>query len=371
MVAFPKIRDSLMGFLKFSIVLLFILSVGSAGTSFYLSTIRENELEKRLQLESRVEALEETNAVLEQELTSVEFERDELKDALEDRRLDMEDLESEAREYERAFESARKRNQELERILDELEARIYSMKSAQEVSEPAPTYLNVRVIPEEGLDADAYSEESYSDDEYSEDYESPMGAPMEEIERAKPPALETYQPQTVVPTPKQSRSSLLSRFGRKRQATERLWQPVQEPVAQAAKSMALPRATPTSSARLAQAAGPSATQSRTYDASPMRREAIPPPPEPVEAEELEPRQAADQTIAAGHVLLVNRKFNFVVVNLGIRQGLELDDVLMIERDGGQIAKTRIEKIYDDYCAAYIVEEQGDSPIEEGDLVSKA
>ena len=79
----------------------------------------------------------------------------------------------------------------------------------------------------------------------------------------------------------------------------------------------------------------------------------------------------DQTIAAGNVLLVNRKYNFVVVNLGSRQGLSLDEVVTIQHGGAEVGKARVEKLYDDYSAAYIVEEQSENPIGEGDAVTVA
>ena len=57
--------------------------------------------------------------------------------------------------------------------------------------------------------------------------------------------------------------------------------------------------------------------------------------------------------------------------MGARQGIEVNDILAIEKSGKRIAKARVEKLYDDYCAAYIVEEQSEIPIEEGYLVAAA
>lgn len=78
--------------------------------------------------------------------------------------------------------------------------------------------------------------------------------------------------------------------------------------------------------------------------------------------------AATSEDGSGRVLLVNRKFNFAVTNLGSNDGLALNDIMSIQRGGKEIGKVRIEKIYDDYCAAYIIEEQSETPIGENDAV---
>jgi len=79
-------------------------------------------------------------------------------------------------------------------------------------------------------------------------------------------------------------------------------------------------------------------------------------------------RATNTGLQRGSVLLVNRKFNFIVVDLGSKQGLNIDDLVAVQDEGVQIAKARIEKIYDDYSAAYIIEELSDFEIKEGALV---
>lgn len=71
------------------------------------------------------------------------------------------------------------------------------------------------------------------------------------------------------------------------------------------------------------------------------------------------------------VLTVNRKFNFVVVNFGIKDNAKVGDSLQLQRGGKTIAEAKIEKIYDNFAAAAIVKESKDTPIQEGDQIRKA
>ncbi len=71
------------------------------------------------------------------------------------------------------------------------------------------------------------------------------------------------------------------------------------------------------------------------------------------------------------VLTVNRKFNFVVVNFGLKDSAKIGDALTLQRDGKTVGQAAIEKIYDNFAAATIVKENKEAPIKEGDKVSKA
>ncbi len=85
--------------------------------------------------------------------------------------------------------------------------------------------------------------------------------------------------------------------------------------------------------------------------------------------------AVDETTAAAttnsRVLTVNRKFNFVVVNLGLRDNLKMGDTVNIVRAGKTVGSASVEKIYDNFAAANITKEPKDAPIKEGDSVSVA
>jgi len=71
------------------------------------------------------------------------------------------------------------------------------------------------------------------------------------------------------------------------------------------------------------------------------------------------------------VMTVNRKFNFVVMNLGLKDGIKMGDRITVLRDGDTVAVVEIEKLYDNFAAATILEEKKDRQIAEGDLVRKS
>lgn len=68
------------------------------------------------------------------------------------------------------------------------------------------------------------------------------------------------------------------------------------------------------------------------------------------------------------VLTVNRKFNFVVVNIGLQQKLKIGDVLEVVRNGKPAARLQVEKLYASFSAASITQEPKDAPVKEGDLI---
>ena len=68
------------------------------------------------------------------------------------------------------------------------------------------------------------------------------------------------------------------------------------------------------------------------------------------------------------VLSVNRQFNFVVVNLGLRDHVKIGDALRVEQKGKLIGRIQVEKLYENFSACAILEEAKPSQIHEGDLV---
>lgn len=92
---------------------------------------------------------------------------------------------------------------------------------------------------------------------------------------------------------------------------------------------------------------------------------IPKPASPLTAEPPPTTQRPFQ------VLSINRQFNFVVVNLGIRDRLKIGDELRVEQNGKLIGRIKVEKLYENFSACGIVEETSGSKIKEGDLVRLA
>lgn len=71
------------------------------------------------------------------------------------------------------------------------------------------------------------------------------------------------------------------------------------------------------------------------------------------------------------VLSVNRKFGFVVVNLGVRDQIKVGDTLRVEQGGKLAGRIQVDKLYDNFSACVILEEIKPAQIQEGDLVRLA
>jgi ABC-type Na+ efflux pump permease subunit len=95
-------------------------------------------------------------------------------------------------------------------------------------------------------------------------------------------------------------------------------------------------------------------------------------PEKLKTEiELPPVVVSAGTTEPGKVLVINRDFNFVVVDRGLQEGIARSEFLFIARDGKPVARVQAEKVYDHFSACAIVEESRSNPIHEGDQVSKS
>lgn len=87
---------------------------------------------------------------------------------------------------------------------------------------------------------------------------------------------------------------------------------------------------------------------------------------------LSPTSSVPLDIVRGSkVLTVNRKFNFVVVNLGLKDGLKMGDSLKVIKSGRVSATLQVEKLYDKFAAATIVTEDQQIQVMEGDEVSRS
>lgn len=75
--------------------------------------------------------------------------------------------------------------------------------------------------------------------------------------------------------------------------------------------------------------------------------------------------------SAFRALTVSRKFNFVVVDGGLRDGLKMGARMKVLRGGQVIGGLQIEKLYDQFSAATLMEEDPQRPVVEGDEIRKA
>lgn len=80
--------------------------------------------------------------------------------------------------------------------------------------------------------------------------------------------------------------------------------------------------------------------------------------------------AEPAVIQEPQILSVNKKFNFVVVNVGSKNEIGMGDTLNIERKGKVVGTATVEKLYDNFAAATVVEQPKDAPFAVGDTVRK-
>lgn len=80
------------------------------------------------------------------------------------------------------------------------------------------------------------------------------------------------------------------------------------------------------------------------------------------------QQAQPASAVQGQVLVINREYDFVVVNLGKNQGLGVGQELQIIRGQDVLGRAKIEKLYDELSAAAILPGAKKDMIREGDVV---
>jgi cell shape-determining protein MreC len=73
---------------------------------------------------------------------------------------------------------------------------------------------------------------------------------------------------------------------------------------------------------------------------------------------------------AGKVLAVDPKFQFVVLDVGDRQGVKVEGEMIVNRDGKLVGKVRIAEVSTDHCIANVLQDwrQKEMTIQEGDTV---
>jgi chromosome segregation ATPase len=70
----------------------------------------------------------------------------------------------------------------------------------------------------------------------------------------------------------------------------------------------------------------------------------------------------------GQVVVVNREYDFIVMNLGKNHGLSIGQEFQIIRGAEILGRVKVEKIYDELSAAAILPDSKKSSIREGDAV---
>lgn len=70
----------------------------------------------------------------------------------------------------------------------------------------------------------------------------------------------------------------------------------------------------------------------------------------------------------GQVIVVNREYDFIVMNLGKNQGVSVGQEFRIMRDSQELGRVKVEKLYDELSAATILPDSQKDNIREGDWV---
>lgn len=88
----------------------------------------------------------------------------------------------------------------------------------------------------------------------------------------------------------------------------------------------------------------------------------------VKPKESLPQQEGTTPSIEGKILVVNREFDFVVLNLGQKDGIEFGDIFLVYRDGESLGKVQAEKVYEGMSTATFLPELRKEEIKEGDSV---
>ena len=70
----------------------------------------------------------------------------------------------------------------------------------------------------------------------------------------------------------------------------------------------------------------------------------------------------------GQIVVINRDYDFIVINLGKKQGLSIGQEFQIVRGEQVLGRVKVEKIYDELSAAAILPDSHKDSIREGDTV---
>ncbi len=77
---------------------------------------------------------------------------------------------------------------------------------------------------------------------------------------------------------------------------------------------------------------------------------------------------ASGKVLEGKVLVVNKEYNFVVINMGSKDGVSLGQVFTISRGNNILGDVKVEKLHDSMAAAGFITEDTKNKVREGDKV---
>ena len=97
-----------------------------------------------------------------------------------------------------------------------------------------------------------------------------------------------------------------------------------------------------------------------------------PPAAPPAAAPVAPPQASPQANEAlsGKVIVVNKEYNFVVIDLGRKSGINTGDIFTVLRDNKKLGEVKVEKVHEAMSAANMVSANMKDNVKEGDQVQR-
>ena len=81
-----------------------------------------------------------------------------------------------------------------------------------------------------------------------------------------------------------------------------------------------------------------------------------------------PVSASSGGATQGQVVVINREYDFIVMNLGKNHGLSIGQEFQVVRGSEVLGKVKVEKVYDELSAAAILPDSKKDAIREGDAV---
>jgi len=90
--------------------------------------------------------------------------------------------------------------------------------------------------------------------------------------------------------------------------------------------------------------------------------------EPAGAGLVMPVSTTVPAVADGQVVVINREFDFIVMNLGRNHGLSVGQEFQIVRGNEVLGRVKVEKVYDELSAAALLPDARKDSIREGDVV---
>jgi len=86
------------------------------------------------------------------------------------------------------------------------------------------------------------------------------------------------------------------------------------------------------------------------------------------ASKVSPAVPAARRSPDGQVVVINREYDFIVMNLGKNHGLSIGQEFQVVRGDAVLGRVKVEKVYDELSAAAILPESRKDEIHEGDAV---